>query len=130
MRLTSISVRSCFAYIGGSGARLSRARIVGGPDFRRVDRQAGEPYIFASPRLAERLLMPRTGAAAADGAAAHVGEQIAAGWNLDPDPVFGEVPQPGRSGAFPLRPGYRFRIIGRAVASSTPRSGGRPGQGI
>jgi hypothetical protein len=61
----------------------------------------------------------------------HAGEQIAAaGWNLDSGPVFGEVPQPGRFGAFSLKPGCRFRIIGRAMAPSTPRSGGRPGQGI
>lgn len=70
-------------------------------------------------------------AATADGAAAHVGEQIAAeGQNLDSGPVLREVPLPRRSGAFSLRPGCRFRIIGRAVAPSTPRSGGRPGQGI
>jgi hypothetical protein len=70
-------------------------------------------------------------AATADGAAVHVGEQIAAaGWNLDSGPVFGEVSQPGRFGAFSLKPGFGFCIIGRAVAPSTPRSGGRPGQGI
>jgi hypothetical protein len=75
--------------------------------------------------------MPRTGRPQLMVRWLYAGEQIAAaGWNLDSDPVFGEVPQPGRFGAFSLKPGCRFGIIGRAVAPSTPRSGARPGQGI
>ena len=71
-------------------------------------------------------------AATADGAAAHVGEQIAAA-GVEPRPgsrVRARYRSPGGPAHSHRGPGCRFRITGRAVAPSTPRSCGRPGQGI